>query len=121
MKKKSGPTAGKNSMANSMQELAKTGCGRKTASRRMAIATHTCNDVVQFGNKVKFFTAEALRGVNNTIFDVQDRRIDKELGQRDSVTGTALEQGCESGQGSRGATTGADGADVAQGSEAQQP
>ena len=71
-------------------------------------------------NKVKFLTAEALRGVNSTIFDAQGSRIDNELGKRDHVTGTALEQGCDLGQGSRCATTGADGTDAAQGSEAQQ-
>ena len=55
--------------------------------------------------KVKFLTTEALRGVNSTIFDVQGSRIDNELGKRNYVTGAALEQGCDLGQGSRCATT----------------
>ena len=55
--------------------------------------------------KVKFLTTEALRGVNSIIFDVQGSRIDNELGKRNYVTGAALEQGCDLGQGSRCATT----------------
>ena len=77
---------------------------------------------VRWENKVKFLTAEALRGVNSTIFDAQGSRIDNELGKWGHVTGTALEQGCgltrrlegaeskrkhRAPQGSRGATTGA--------------
>ena len=42
------------------------------------------------------------------------RQLDNELGKRDYVTGTALEQDCDLRQGSRGATTGADGTDAAQ-------
>ena len=61
----------------------------------MARATHTCNDVYQVENKVKFLTAEALRGVNSTIFDAQSSRLANVLGKRDYVTGTALEQGCD--------------------------
>ena len=75
---------------------------------------------IRWENKVKFLTAEALRGVNSTIFAAQRSRIDTELGEREYVTGTALEQGCDLRQGSRGATTGANGADAGQGSEAQQ-
>ena len=104
-------------MANSRQELTrKTGCGEdrkdprsgrvaaKTrrgtqrgscTRRRMARATHTCNDVYQVENKVKFLTAEALRGVNSTIFDAQSSWLANVLGKRDNVTGTALEQGCD--------------------------
>ena len=63
--------------------------------------------------KFKFLAAGALRGV--TIFDAWGNRIDNELGKRDFVTGTALEQGCDVRQGSRGATT-----DACQGSEVQQ-
>ena len=58
---------------------------------------------IRWGNKVKFLTAEALRGV--TIFDAQGNRIDNELGKRDYVTGTALEQGCDLRQDSRGPST----------------
>ena len=61
----------------------------------MARARHTCNDVYQAENKVKFLTAEALRGVNSTIFDPQSSRLANVLGKRDYVTGTALEQGCD--------------------------
>ena len=61
----------------------------------MARATHTCNDVYQVENKVKFLTAEALRGVNSLIFDAQSSRLANVLGKRDYVTGTALEQGCD--------------------------
>ena len=105
----------RNSIANSRQELAKTGW--QTGSRRMARATQMC---IRWENKVNFLTAEALRGVNSTIFGAQGSRIDNELGKRDYVTGTALEQGCDSGKGSRCATTSADGTDAAHGSEAQQ-
>ena len=42
---------------------------------------------IRWKNNFKFLTAEALRGV--TIFDAQGA----ELGKRDYVTGTALEQG----------------------------
>ena len=63
MKKRADLQLAKKSIANSRQELAKTGCGRKTASRRMARATRTCNDAYQVENKVKSLTAEALRGV----------------------------------------------------------
>ena len=55
----------------------------------MARATHTCNDVYQVGKQ------GVLRGVNSTIFDAQGSRIENELGKRDYVTGTALEQGCD--------------------------
>ena len=61
----------------------------------MARATHTCNDVYQVENKVKFLTAEALRGVNSLIFDAPSSRLANLLGKRDYVTGTALEQGCD--------------------------
>ena len=61
----------------------------------MARATHTCNDVYQVENKVRCLTAEALRGVNSTIFDAQSSRLANVLGKRDYVTGTALEQGCD--------------------------
>ena len=61
----------------------------------MARATHICNDVYQVENKVKFPTAEALRGVNSVIFDAQGSRLANELGRRVYVTGTALEQGCD--------------------------
>ena len=78
-----------------------------------------------------------LRGVSSTIPDAQGSRIDNELGKRDNVTGTALEQGCELDEvadtpvvsGSRKknentelhkAVAGADGTDAAQGSEARQ-
>ena len=61
----------------------------------MARATHTCNDVYQVENKVKFLTAEALRGVSSRIFDAQGSRLANEWGRRDYVTGTALEQGCD--------------------------
>ena len=61
----------------------------------MARAAHTCNDVYQVENKVKFLTAEALRGVNSTIFDAQSSRLANVLGKRDYVTGSALEQGCD--------------------------
>ena len=59
----------------------------------MARATHTrAMMCIRWENKVKFLTAEALRGVNSTIFDAQGSRMN-ELGKRDHVTGTALEQG----------------------------
>ena len=45
---------------------------------------HTCNNVYQVENKVKFLTAEALRGVNSTIFDAQSSRLANVLGKRDS-------------------------------------
>ena len=61
----------------------------------MARATHTCNDVYQVENNVKFLTAEALRGVNSLIFDAQGSRLANVLGKRDYVIGTALEQGCD--------------------------
>ena len=53
--------------------------------------THTCNDVCQVENEVKFFTAKALREVNSTIFDAQSSRLANVLGKRDY----ALEQGCD--------------------------
>ena len=61
----------------------------------MARATHTCNDVYQVENKVKFLTAKALRGVNSLIFDAQEQQACQRVGQADYVTGTALEQGCD--------------------------
>ena len=72
----------------------------------MARATDTCNDVYQVENKVKFLTVEALRGVNSTIFDAHSSRL-ANVGKRDYVTGTALEQGCNLDKAVVCATTGA--------------
>ena len=58
------------------QELAKTGCGKKTDTRAMMwIKTRS------------IFSAEARRGVNSTIFDTQGSRIDNDLDKRDHGTG----------------------------------
>ena len=37
-------------------------------------ATHTCNNVYQIEDKIKFFMAEALRGVDSLIFDARLNR-----------------------------------------------
>ena len=47
---------------------------------------------IRWEHKVKFTTAEAPRGVNSTIFDTQGARLTNELGKREHVTGTSLEQ-----------------------------
>ena len=71
----------------------------------MVRVANTCNGVKKVGKTSlsSFLTAEALRGV--TIFDAQGNRIDNELGKRDYVTSTPLEQGCDLRQGSRGSST----------------
>ena len=116
------------SIANSRQELAKTGCGRKTASRRMARVAHTCNDVYQVGKQSQVLHSRSSTMSQQHHLRCTGRRIDTELGKRDHVTGTPLEQVCDmvqkvltrrlcqgveskrkhrAPQGSSGATTGA--------------
>ena len=46
--------------------------------------THTCNDVYQVENNIKFIAAEALRGVGSLIFDARGSTLASEL--EDSVT-----------------------------------
>ena len=82
------------SIANSRQELAKSGCGRKTASRRMARVAHTCNDVYQVGKQSQVPHSRSASMSQQHHLRCTGRRIDNELGKRDHVTGTALEQGC---------------------------
>ena len=102
---KCGPTAGGNSGPTAVkkhrqQQAARTGedwlrqedCDPTDGESD----THTCCDVYQVvKTRSKVLAAEALRGVNSTIFDAQGSRIDNELGKRDYVTGSALERGCE--------------------------
>ena len=97
-------------------QLVKGQSQRKTASRRMAKATHTCNDVYQVGKQGQVpHSRSAPRSQQHHLRRTRQQQIDNELGKRDYVTGTALEQGCDMRQGSRGATTGANGADAGQG------
>ena len=61
-------------------------------------ATHTCNSVYQIENKIKFFMAEALRGVDSLIFDARlNRNRYHNANQADckDPTGAALEQRCD--------------------------
>ena len=83
------------SIADSKQELAKTGGGRKTASRRMARAAHTCNDVYQVEKQGLVRHSRSASRNRQSYLDTQGSRIDNELGKWDYVTSTALEQGCE--------------------------
>ena len=53
---------------------------------------------IRWEEKVKFLTAEVLRGVNSTIFDAHGAGL---------IMTSSLEQDCDSRQDSRGATTGA--------------
>ena len=94
---KCGPTAGGNSGPTAVkkhrqQQAARTGedwlrqedCDPTDGESD----THTCCDVYQVvKTRSKVLAAEALRGVNSTIFDAQGSRIDNELGKRDYVTG----------------------------------
>ena len=52
---------------------------------------HTCNDVYQVDNKIKFIAAEALRGIN---FDTRGSRFANEFGRRDNV----IDESCKSKQ-----------------------
>ena len=87
----------------------------------MAKATHTCNGVYQVENKVKFLAAEALRGVNSThLRRTEAAGLQTSVGQAGLSDRYSSRTRLRFGQGSRCATTGADGPDSAQSSEAQQ-
>ena len=62
-------------------------------------ATHTCNDVYQIDNQIKFFTADAFRGVDSLTFDARLHRIRYHSANQAEHCGdsadTALEQGCD--------------------------
>ena len=96
--------------------MAKTAMLRSDGWRERHTRAMMC---IRWENKVKFLSAEALRGVN-TIFDAQGGMIDNVLGKRDYVTGTVLEQVAIRDKAIAVQRTGADGTDAAQGSEAQQ-
>ena len=90
---KSGPTAGKREQptaGKNWRRLVAAGRPRADEWREWHTRAMMRN---RWENKVKSLTADALRGVNSTIFDAEGNRIDNELGKRDYMTVTALEQG----------------------------
>ena len=69
---KSGPTAGKRAKPTAGKNLCEDWLRKEEREPMDAREWHTrAMRCIRWGKKVKFFAAEALRGVNSTIFDAQ--------------------------------------------------
>ena len=92
------------SMANSRQEMAKTGCGTKTASLRISIVAHTCNDVFQVGKQSQVPRSRRATMSQQHHLRCTRRRIDRLTRQLCQVVEGQRKH--RAAQGSRGASTG---------------